>query len=164
MSQQRGFTLIELLVVLAISSVILLVVFDIMLNIQWGTGRNVNQLTINSDLGTAVTSIHQDLMVTQSTNITDNLTTLRWTDYTGNHTDHIVTYGFNGINGTGPTVLWRIYDGSPEIVGRDITNLSFTSENRTIHVSITSSGVETPARSKTIEFDILKRWEVEVTQ
>ena len=161
MSKQRGFTLLELLVALAIVSAVILVALDVMFNIQWGSGRNVNQLTINSDLSTAVAAIHKDLLAAQSSTITDNVTTLRWTDYTGNQTDHTVTYGFNEINETGPKVLWRIYDGYPEIVGRDITNLSFTSENRTIHVSITSSGVRTPSRSKTIEFSILKRYEVD---
>ena len=151
----------ELIVVLAISSAVLLVALDVIFNIHLGSARNVDQLTIDSDLSPAVMAIHKDLLSAQSSNITDNLTTLRWTDYTGNTTDHTVTYGFNGFNGTGPTVLWRIYDGYPEIVGRDITNLSVTSENRTIHVSITSSGAETPPRSKTMEFSILKRYEVD---
>ena len=162
MSKQRGFTILELMIVLSISAAVMLVTLNLLFSVQWGTSRNVNQVNINSALSPAITAIYKDLFSAQSSNITEDITTLRWTDYTGNQTDHTVTYGFNELHGTGPTVLWRIYDGYPEIVARDITDLTFTSENRTIHVSITSSGEETPPRSKTIEFIILKRYEVDV--
>ena len=159
MNSQKGFTLLELLVALAISGALILVALDVLFNIQLGTTRNVNQLTINADLNTTVIAIQGDLMATQTSNITDNITTFRWTDYTGNTTSHTVSYGFYGYNGTASTVLWRIYDGDPAIIGRNITDLSFTSDNSTISVNITASGVQTPPRSKTVEFSVLRRSE-----
>ncbi|MFC1988378.1 type II secretion system protein J [Chloroflexota bacterium] len=161
MDRQKGFTLIELTVMLAISSVMLLLVMQIYINLNLDYARNTNRLITNADLNRAIISLQKDVIQSQEIIITANLTTLKWTDYTGNQTDHVVTYGFNG---TGSTVLQRIYDGALEIVGRDITEFVFTSDNNTTNVRITSAGNPPWLPSKTIEMNIKNRGEFEVEE
>jgi len=164
MSSQKGFTLLELLVTLAIGSIVLISAVSIFFELQLGTGRASSQLIADSDVSGAALAIHRDLMMTQYTDLTDedpnpqNSATFSWIDYTGFESAepsyHSSSYSANG------TVLWRTYDGHPEIVGRNITYIGFTQEDRKINVSITSTGPRTPERSKTLEFSVLIRAEV----
>lgn len=158
MNRQKGFTLIELLVALAISSTILLMVFQIFINLNVDYIRNVNRFMTNSDINPAITAIHRDLMVAQEISTTGNLTTIRWTDYSGNQTTHVVTYGFNE---TENTILERTYDNDLQIIGRHISSLTFTSDNETITAVITSVGTKSTQRSKTIEITVKTRGELE---
>ena len=163
MSRQKGFTLVELLVILAIGSVVLISAVSIFFQLQLGTGRAGSQLIADSDISGAALAIQRDLMMTQYTDLIDgdpnpqSSATFSWIDYTGfesaNQTYHSSSYSANG------TVLWRTYDGHPEIVGRNITYLGFTQEDRKINVSITSTGPRTPEQSKTLEFSVLIRAE-----
>jgi len=158
MNRQKGYTLIEAVIAVGISALFILLAAQIYINLNLDYGRNVNRLTTNSDVNQAIIAIHQDLMVAQEITITDNLTTIEWTDYTGNQTDHIVTYGFNG---TGSTILQRTHDGNLEIVGRNISDLTFTSSNNTINVAISSVGTESTQSSKTVEMNIKIRGELD---
>ncbi len=157
MNRQKGFTLLELVVALGISSLILLLVLQVYISLNLDYVRNVNRFTTNVDINQAITAIHQDLVVAQEISISENLTTIAWTDYTGNQTDHVVTYGFNG---TGSTILQRTYDGDLQIVGRNISDLTFTSSNNTITVVITSAGTKLTQSSKTIGITVKIRGEL----
>ncbi|MFC2022255.1 type II secretion system protein J [Chloroflexota bacterium] len=158
MNRQKGFTIVELVVALGISGLFIMLALQIYVNLSLDHSRNVNRLTANSDINQAITAIHQDLMVAQEISITDNLTTIEWTDYTGNQTDHVVTYGFNGA---GSTILQRTYDGNLQIVGRNISDLTFTSNNSTITVVITSAGTKPTQSGKTTEISVKIRGEID---
>ncbi len=142
---------------MAVGSVILMVTVNVFFNLQFGFNRNVNQITAESDLQGAVTAIHKDLIQAQAFDINGGVTIMTWTDNTGNRTDHEVNYGFYGYNGTGSTVLWRVFDGIPQIVGRNIIYLNFTSDNVTSRVIISSAGSKQEQKSKTIEFSVTNR-------
>ncbi len=159
-NKQSGFTLIEVVVAVGISAVILMVATGVLFNLNIGFVRNINQITSDMDLQRAIDAIHPDLINAQEFEITGNETIMRWTDYTGNQTDHEVRYGFYGFNGTGTMVLWRIFDGTPQIVGGNITDLLFTTDNSTTRVRITSAGLKQERGSKTIEFSVKNRKEV----
>ena len=163
MSRQKGFTLLELLVALAISGVLLTIALSIFFELNLGTGRTSSQLTADLDVNRAAYAIQRDLTMTQTSNLTGGDPTpqssvlLSWIDYTGfesaNQTYHSSSYSSNG------TVLWRTYNGNPEIVGRNITYLGFTQDGRVINVVVTSKGMKTPERSQTLEFSVLLRAE-----
>ncbi len=162
--KQAGFTLIELLVTLAIGSVILVGASMSFYQIVWGTGRNNSQVVALTDVNQAALAIKKDLMMTQTTDLTDgdpvpqSSVTLSWTDYTGfsseNSTSHNCQYTLSG------TVLQRTYDGVMSIVGRHITDLGFTQNGRVINVTITATGSSVPQRSATVEFSGFIRAEV----
>ncbi|MFC2033833.1 type II secretion system protein J [Chloroflexota bacterium] len=159
--KQKGFTLVEVLVVLAIGSTIALGILLTFTQIVIGTGRSNSQIIALTDVTQAALAIQKDLQMTQTSNLIDgnpapqDSILLEWTDYTAfaseNATSHSSNYTLSG------TILQRDYDGTVSIIGRHITGLGFTQDGSIINVTITSTGTETPPRSKTLEFIIQTR-------
>ena len=158
--RQKGFTLVEVLVVLAVSGVLLTGLITSIFQVTVFTGRSNSQVVALADVNYAALRIKRDLMMTQNTNLTDNVSQdsvwLGWTDYTsfetGNQT-HSSSYALSG------TELQRNYDGTVSIVGRNITSIGFTKDGRVIDVVITATGAGVPERSKTLKFSVLIRTE-----
>ncbi len=154
--RQKGFTLLELLVALAVGSVILTGVVLSLQQILLGTDRSNSQVVALTDIDRAVLEIKKDLMMTQSTNLTDgspipqSSVMLSWIDYTSfgssNQTSHSSRYTLSGKE------LRRNYDGTVSIVGRNITSLGFTQNGKAITVAITATGPGIRQRSETLEF------------
>ena len=161
--RQKGFTLVELLFTMALSSVILAGTVVSIHQVVLGTGRSSSQAVALTDVSQAAVAIKKDLMVTQSTNLTDgdpvpkSSVMLRWTDYTGfeseNETNHFSSYFLSG------TELQRTYDGTLSIVGRNITSISFTQEGRSIDVEITATGPGAAQKNETLRFSTFIRAE-----
>lgn len=156
--RQKGFTLVEVLVILAVGSVITLGALLTFQQIFVGTGRSNSQVIAVTDVNQAALRIKKDLIMAQNTDLTDNVTQsgsvlLGWTDYTGNSTDHSISYALSGIE------LQRDYDGTVSIIGRKITSISFTQDGRVVNVVITATSSTFPPRSKTLEFRVYKRAE-----
>ncbi len=163
MNRQKGFTLIELLLALIIGGTALTSALAVYFELMWGNGRIRSVALSGMDVNNAALAIQKDLVMTQSSNLTDgdptpqNSVTFSWTDYTGfestNYSTHYCSYSLVGTN------LWRTYDGAPEIVGRKITCLGFTRQDRVINVAITSTDPGPPGTDKTVEFSVLTRAE-----
>ena len=160
--RQKGFTLVELLVALAVSSVLLTGALLSFQQVVVGTGRSNSQVIALNDVNRAALAIRKDLMMTQSTDLTDNVSQsgsvwLGWTDYTGwagDNATHSISYTLPG------TVLQRTYDnGTPSIVGRNITSIVFTQDDRVINVTITATSPGFPPRSETLTFGVYTRTE-----
>ena len=163
MNRQKGFTLLELLLALVIGGAALTAALAVYFELMWGNGRIRSVALSGMDANNAALAIQKDLVMTQSSNLTDGdptpqrSVTFSWTDYTGfesaNFSTHYSSYSLAGTN------LLRTYDGAPEIVGRKITYLGFTRQDRVINVVITSTDAGPPATDKTVEFSVLTRAE-----
>jgi len=163
MNRQKGFTLLELLLALVIGGAALTAALAVYFELMWGNGRIRSVALSGMDANNAALAIQKDLVMAQSSNLTDgystpqNSVTFGWTDYTGfestNYSTHYSSYRLVGTN------LWRTYDGAPAIVGRKITYLGFTRQDRVINVVITSTDAGPPKADKTIEFSVLTRAE-----
>ena len=163
MNRQKGFTLLELLLALVIGGAALTAALAVYFELMWGNGRIRSAALSGMDANNAALAIQKDLVMTQSSNLTDgdptpqNSVTFSWIDYTGfestNYSTHYSSYSLAGTN------LWRTYDGAPEIVGRKITYLGLTRQDRVINVVITSTDAGPPATDKTVEFSVLTRAE-----
>ncbi|MFC1847602.1 type II secretion system protein J [Chloroflexota bacterium] len=155
--KQRGFTLIEILVVMAVGGMILAGVVLSIQQIFLSTARSNSQVTALADIDRVVLSIKKDLLMTQSTNLTDgdptpqSSVTLTWIDYTSsfsssNQTSHSSSYILSD------TELQRTYDSTMNIVGRHITSIGFTQSGKVIKVTITATGPTFPYESRTLTF------------
>ena len=162
MSRQKGFTLLEILLALVIGGVALTAALAVYFELMWGNGRIRSVAMSGMDANNAALAIQKDLVMTQSTNLTDGYppqssVTFTWIDYTGfessNYSSHSSSYSLAGTN------LWRTYDGASEIVGRKVTYLGFTQQDRVINVVITSTEAGPPETDKTVEFSVLTRAE-----
>jgi prepilin-type N-terminal cleavage/methylation domain-containing protein len=163
MNRQKGFTLLELLLALVIGGAALTAALAVYFELMWGNGRIRSVAMSGMDANNAALAIQKDLVMTQSSNLTDgdptpqSSVTFSWTDYTGfessNYSTHYSSYSLTGTN------LWRTYDGASEIVGRKITYLGFTRQDKVINVVITSTEAGPPATDKTVEFSVLTRTE-----
>ena len=150
---QKGFTLVELLVALAIGSVLMTAAVLSIHQVALGTMRSNDQVAALTDMDQAVLNIKRDLMMAQETNLTagnpQSSVILSWVDYTGfasaNYTAHSANYSLSGTN------LLRTYDGMTTIVGRQITSIIFTQDDRVISVSVNATGSRAQ-RSENIEF------------
>ena len=148
----------EVLVILAVGSVLTLGALLTFQQIVLGTGRSNSQVIAATDVNQAALMIKKDIMMAQSTNLTDNVSQpdsvlLDWIDSTGaNSTAHSISYALSGIE------LQRDYDdGTVSIVGRNITSISFTQNGRVVNVVITATSSGVPQRSKTLTFDVYMR-------
>ncbi len=151
--RQQGFTLIEILVVMAVSSVILTGAVFSIYQVMVGTDRSNSQVVTLTDINVAVLAIKKDLLMTQHTDLTDNVSSsanLTWIDYTSfasaNESNHFSSYTLSG------TELRRNYDDVVSIVGRRITSIDFTQNGRVVSVVITATGPGIQQRSQTLEF------------
>ncbi len=161
MMKQYGFTLVELLVTLAISSVILIGVFMTLQQIMQGTYSNTNKTEVLSNINNAARYIRRDIQMAQETTLPvdgtpQNSVTFDWYDFTLFTTDnisHSSTYTLSD------TTLMRNYDDTPSIIGRNITNISFSQNGRFINVSITANTTGYQEKGKTINFTVYMRSE-----
>ena len=159
MMKQSGFTLIEVLVVVAISGVILTGAFATLQQIMQGTFSNNNKTVVLSDINNAAGYIRRDIQMAQDTNLPvdgtpQNSVTFDWYDFTLFITDnisHSVAYTLTDTN------LLRNYDDTPSIIGRHITNISFSQDGEFINVSITANVYGWQEKGKTISFSIYMR-------
>lgn len=156
--RQKGFTLVELLVALAVGATLIgggvLTFHQVIL----GTARANSQVVALIEVHQAALSIKKDVHMAQDVNLTDgepvpqSSLVLGWTDSTyfapEDDRDHSITYALSG------TELQRTYDGTVSIVGRHITSVGFTQNNKIVNVSITATGPSIPQRSKTLNFSI----------
>ncbi len=172
--RQKGFTLLELLVALAIGSMLTTGVVLSIQQVLVGTDRSNSQVVALTDIDYAVLAIKKDLMMTQSTNLTDgspipqSSVMLSWIDYTssfdsGNQSVHSSSYTLSANytitlgSGTFKKTIFRRdlrrnYDGVEGIVGRNITSIGFTQNGTAITVVITAIGPGIRARSETLKF------------
>ncbi len=152
--RQKGFTLIELLVAVAIGAVILTGVVLSIYQVVWGTDRSNSQVVALIDIDRAVLAIKRDLLMAQDTNLSSipqSSANLTWIDYTsfelGDETaSHSSSYTLSG------TELRRTYDGTVNIVGRNISSINFTQNGRLISVVITATGPGTQQQRETLNF------------
>jgi len=98
--KQKGFTLIELLVALAVGGLVIMSAVAVIYQVMWGTSRTNSQVVALTDVHQAALRLKKDLVMTQTTDLTDgypqNSATLGWTDYTSFYTyykkDHSSAY------------------------------------------------------------------------
>ena len=172
--KQKGFTLIELLVALAVGGLVIMSAVGVIYQVMWGTSRTNSQVVALTDVHQVALRLKKDLVMAQlgegdfpsggATVITlapggPTTATLGWTDYTSfdpeGNKEHTNKYELLG-NGE----LQRTYDdGTPSIVGRNITSLEFTQNDRVINVVITATSGDTTPRSETLEFSVYLRGE-----
>ena len=140
--KQKGFTLIELLVALPIGAAILAVVVASIFQIAQGRVGIAQKSVAMGDIDNAAHWLARDLVLAQDTSLTPGLPptnsmTLNWSDLTHWALDegsiaHSVSYVLSG------TQLLRTYDGEVTIVGRYITNVGFSIDNRVFTLTLTS--------------------------
>ncbi len=159
--KQKGFTLIELLVALAVGGLVIVSAVGVIYQVMWGTSRTNSQVVALTDVHYAALQLKKDIVMAQTTDLTDGVpwdsATLSWTDYTSfdpeENKDHTSAY-----NLLSDGVLQRTYDGTPSIVGRNITSINFTLDgNRVINVVITATEGDFTPRSETLEFSVYLR-------
>ena len=158
--RQKGFTLIELLVALAVGGLVIMSAVAVIYQVFWGTSRTNSQVVALTDVHQAALRLKKDIVMTQTTDLTDGVpqdsVTLSWTDYTSfdpeENKDHSSAY-----NLLGDGVLQRTYDGIMSIVGRNITSLEFTRNDRVINVVITATEGDFTPRSETLRFSVYLR-------
>ncbi len=172
--RQKGFTLIELLVALAVGGLVIMSAVGVIYQVMWGTSRTNSQVVALTDVHYAALRLKKDLEMAQlgegalpPDEATITLTpggptvTLGWTDYTSfdpeENKEHTSKYELLG-NGE----LQRIYDQNEpntttSIVGRNITSLEFTRNDRVINVVITATKGDFTPRSETLEFSVYLR-------
>jgi len=160
--KQKGFTLIELLVALAVGSLVIMGAFGAIYQVMWGTSRTNSQVVVLTDVHQAALRLKKDLVMAQATDLTEipqDSAVLSWTDYTSfdpaENKDHSSAY-----NLLSDGVLQRTYDGTPSIVGRNITSLNFTLDpdnDRIVNVVITATEGDMTPRSETLQFSVYLR-------
>ena len=158
--KQKGFTLIELLVALAVGGLVIMSAVAVIYQVIWGTSRTRSQVVTLTDVHQAALRLKKDLVMTQTTDLTDGVpqdsATLSWTDYTSfdpeENKDHSSAY-----NLLSDGALQRTYDETTSIVGRNITSVSFTRDDRVINVVITATEGDVTPRSETLEFSVYLR-------
>ena len=159
MMKQSGFTLIEVLVAVAISSVILTSALLTLTQTMQGTLSNNNKTVVLSDINNAASYIRRDIQMAQDTTLPANGTpqnsvTFDWYDFSlfvADNISHSCTYTLSD------TTLLRNYDDTMGIVGRNITNISFSQNGRFIDVSISANVSGWQGNGKTLRFSIYMR-------
>lgn len=159
MMKQSGFTLIEVLVVVAISGVIVTGAFAALQQTMRGTFSNNSRTVVLSDINNAALYIRRDIQMAQETTLPvdgtpRNSVTFDWYDFTlfeADNISHSVAYTLSDTN------LLRNYDDTTSIIGRHITNISFSQDGEFISVSVTANVSGWQAKSKTLNFTIYMR-------
>jgi prepilin-type N-terminal cleavage/methylation domain-containing protein len=168
--KQKGFTLIELLVALAVGGLVMMSAVAVIYQVMWGTSRTNSQVVALTDVHYAALRIKKDLVMAQTTDLTDGVpqdsATLSWTDYTSFDTEENKDHS-SAYNLLSDGVLQRTYDyekpsETTSIVGRNITSLEFTlnpngDNDRVIKVVITATEGDFTPRSETLEFSVYLR-------
>ena len=129
--------------------------------VVWGTDRSNSQVVALTDIDGAALAIKKDLIMTQDTDLTEGVpqssVSLTWIDYTSlataNQSAHYSSYALSS------TELQRTYDGTLNIMGRNITSISFTQEGKVIDIVITATGPGAAQKSETLRFSTCIRAE-----
>ena len=154
--RQKGFTLIELLVAMAVGGVVMAGALAATYQVVWGTSRTNSQVVALNDVHQTALQLKKDLETAQSTDLTDGVprdyVTLEWTDYTSFVVEETKKHARSYVLSNGE--LQRTYDGTMSIVGRNITSVSFTQDERVINVAITATAGDMSPRSETLEFSV----------
>ncbi|MFC1907660.1 type II secretion system protein J [Chloroflexota bacterium] len=158
---QKGFTLIEILAVMAVTSLVIVAVVTSMYQISWGTVRTNDRLNAMNDINNVVPWIKRDIQAAQYTDLTpggpsQSSLSLYWLDLTffsvGDPITHQSEYSLTGSE------LERTYDGTTNVIGRNITSIDFAQDNYTITCNITSTGpTQGIEHTETITFSVLMR-------
>ncbi|MDD4877222.1 MAG: prepilin-type N-terminal cleavage/methylation domain-containing protein [Dehalococcoidales bacterium] len=156
--KQKGFTLIELLLAIAVGSLVIISAFGVLNQVVWGTSRTNSQVVSLTDAHQAALSLKKDMQMAQGAVVVEGAEiTLNWTDYTSfiidENKNHIVIYEL--VNGN----LQRTFDENISIVGRNISYVNFTLNNRAINIIITATTGDVTPRSETLEFSVYMRGE-----
>ncbi|MBI2850734.1 MAG: prepilin-type N-terminal cleavage/methylation domain-containing protein [Chloroflexi bacterium] len=153
--KSEGFTLIELVLALAVGSVILTGAVMSIYSVLVTTGRGTSQTVALTDINRAALAIKNDLRMAQTTDFLDGVpkssANLTWVDYTSSFggtgsASHSSAYVLSGKE------LWRNYDGTNSIVGRNVTSISFTQSGKAITVVISSGNATALSGIETITF------------
>lgn len=142
MIRQKGFTLVEQLVVISILGAIVLVVVGVYVQI-WKGRQGIAQTSVGmTDVDSAVHWLTRDLVLAQTSNLTDGAApvssvNMTWEDLTHWAGDtgvvsHYVTYMISGKQ------LIRNYDGEVSIVSRYLTQFGISIDGKIISVTVTS--------------------------
>ena len=162
--RQKGFTLIELLVALSIGSLFVLVGTAFIFQAYAITRDARSYNTILTELDVVTLQMKRDIYMAHDTDLFDgvpqNSIFLTWANYaalsdSSSEISNSSTYTLSGTN------LTRTYvegdDVSVRILGRNITNITFTQNGRFIDVVITATANATRPISKSIEFSAYRR-------
>lgn len=142
---QKGFTLIELVVALAILGIVVVGIVTSIFQIMQGRAQIAGKSVALADIDNAAHWLTRDIVMGQSTDLEDgepptgNMT-ITWNDLTGwaeaeESISHSAVYTHSG------TQLLREYDSANNttIVGRHLTDVGFSIDDRLITVTLTSS-------------------------
>ena len=176
--KQRGFTLAELMVALAITSVLVGVATGAIYQTVRGHSANSGTAVALGDIDRIVHYLTQDIGQGQITDLVDGAPavssiTVWWQDETSWAVDeesisHYVAYCFNQTCTDAPcdaestSELRRDCDGEITTVGRYLTNVEFSLNDRIITVSITSSSPTNPEESETRDYKLYLRPDEEI--
>jgi len=139
---QKGFTIIELLVSIGITAILVPLISFMIIQIVRG-GPVITQRSVAiADIDSASHWLNRDLVLAQTTNLVDgappiSFMSLDWSDLTAwagdtGEIEHSVSYTLAG------TELRRDYDGEGSIVGKYLSNVSFSLEDGVFNVTLTS--------------------------
>ncbi len=153
--KQKGFTLTELLVALPIGAAILLVVVSSYFQVMKGRVDIAQRSIAMAEMDNAIHWLAGDLVMAQTTDLIEEAPpvssmTLEWQDLTHwaadeGVIDHSVSYILF------ENELQRNYDGQFTIVGRHMTYVGFSFNNRVFTVTLTSQpGLPGSAVTRTI--------------
>ena len=156
--KQKGFTLLEILVIVAIGAVLLTGALGAISQIINSTKSSGGQNQALTDVNRAALQLKKDIQAIQNSDLSEGVpqssVVFSWTDFTlSDNNTHSGNYTLSG------TQLLRGFNGESQIIGRHITDLSFTLSGRIIEVEITATSNTTPPVSKTLEFSAYMRSE-----
>ncbi|MFH1382833.1 MAG: prepilin-type N-terminal cleavage/methylation domain-containing protein [Chloroflexota bacterium] len=156
----KGFTLVELLAALAILSVVLMVIVQIIYSIMITNASGNRQVVALTDINRASLAIKNDLLMAQITDLVDGVpkssANLTWYDYTSSFdttfgTMHSASYSLAGRE------LRRTYDGVVSIVGRNVVSISFTRNGNDVTVVISTGNTIPASGVETLKFSVHMR-------
>jgi len=173
--RQKGFTLVELLVALAVGSLVIVGALGAIYQVMWGTSRTNSQVVTLTDVHQTALQLKKDLQMAQldegdflagGTTVImltpgGSTATLGWTDYTSfdleENKDHTSAYVLLDDGKLQRTYDYEKPSETTSIVGRNITYVDFTQDDRVINVVITATDGEMTPRSETLEFSVYLR-------
>lgn len=160
---QKGFTLIEMLVAMAVGGMLMAGIVTAVFQIVYGAGQIKRESVALADIDNAAHWLTRDVVLGQSTDLVDGAPavsqmTLTWNDSTWwaeqeESVSHSVIYTYSG------TALQRNYDGVVTTVGRHLTDVGFSLDDRLVTITLTSSLEEEPRSAVTRNYKIQMRAE-----
>ncbi len=136
---QRGYTLVEVMVGTGILGLISTLIGSGLFQTITLRGKTSETFQAAGSTRTATGWITQDIPMALTTDLVDggapvSSATFTWTDLFQNaQAPHSVSYALVSGN------LQRNYDGTTDVIGRGITDVSFTRAGRLVTISVTSN-------------------------